>query len=163
MRTPHLQGHELVPVFQDVAIPLCKTLSLGLEEVLRSGDKHHRGGSLLATCDTKGRDFHKPNNPTNSVLRNVPCDSRALYSKRARPRRRSLLGPLTAPAKKGMGNEDLATRARFKLDDCSIRDIENNRTARFDIVWCRTFMVSTLGSFGIVGVGLIGSEFGVAF
>ena len=62
MRTPHLQGHELVPVFQDVAIPLCKTLSLGLEEVLRSGDKHHRGGSLLATCDTKGRDFHKPNN-----------------------------------------------------------------------------------------------------
>ena len=100
---------------------------------------------------------------TNSVLRNVPCDSRALYSKRARPRRRSLLGPLTAPAKNGMGNEDLATRARFKLDDCSIRDIENNRTARFNIVQCRTFMVSTLGSFGIVGVGLIGSEFGVAF
>ena len=28
LRTPHLQGHELVPVFQDVAIPFCETFCL---------------------------------------------------------------------------------------------------------------------------------------
>ena len=51
-----------MPVFKDVAIPLCKTLRLGLEKVLRSGDKHHRGVSLIATCDARERELHKPNN-----------------------------------------------------------------------------------------------------
>ena len=59
LRTPHLQGHELVPVFQDVAIPLCKTFSLGLEKVLGIGDKHHQGViSLLAKCDARERELY---------------------------------------------------------------------------------------------------------
>ena len=45
----------------------------------------------------------------------------------------------------------------------TVASVENKRTARFNIIWCRTFMVSALVPFGNVGVGLIGSEFGVAF
>ena len=56
LRTPHLQGHELVPVFQDVAIPFCETFCLGLEKVLGPGDKkHHQGVSLLTTYNAGGR------------------------------------------------------------------------------------------------------------
>ena len=64
--------------------------------------------------------------------------------------------------KKDLGHGDLATRARYKLDDCGTCVIENNRTARFNIIRCRTFMVFAQVPFGNVGVGWIGSELGVA-
>ena len=72
-----------------------------------------------------------------------------------------MLGPLTAAAKKFWDSGILRHGQGVNLT--TVASVENKRTARFNIIWCRNFMVSALVPFGNVGVGLIGSEFGVAF
>ena len=52
---------------------------------------------ILATWYARGSELYERNEFNQCSLRNVPCDSQALCSKKAQPRRRSLLGPLTAP------------------------------------------------------------------